>query len=652
MFKNLANAVRFLSIYEVKNAQSGHLGLPLGMADVLTVLFRNFLRFDTEHPTWPNRDRFVMSGGHGSAALYALLYLTGYKKMTLDDLKNFRKPGSKATGHPEYDPECGIEMTTGPLGQGIASAVGMAIEERMLNARLGDDCIQHYTYVTVGDGDLMEGISHEACSLAGSLSLGRLIVLFDDNGITIDGTTFIAEDDDTEKRFESYGWQVLHCDGHAEQSISEAIKQAKLDPRPSIIFCKTKIGYGSPKEGTSLAHSGVLSDKEIEETKQKLGWKYGEFEVPEYIEKTWHAIGKRSREECEKWYKTQADKYGAEKIDCPAEIKYVLRQLKKEYFISRPFAATRKISQQIITKMMDISNELVSGSADLGESTGCKSKNCKAVTSNDFSGNYINYGVREHVMGAIINGISAGQKLRAFGGTFFVFSDYMRPAIRLSSLMNVPSIFVFSHDSIGVGEDGPTHQPVEQLASLRAMPNLCVFRPADALETVECWECALKNKGPSAIVLSRQNVLSVRFSSDENLCSLGGYMLHEDSLDNPRRVTLIATGSEVGLALDVKKKLNDRGISANVVSLPCWELFDRQSDEYKKRVLGDNLRIGIEAACEFGWRKYLRENDLFFGVNSFGKSASCSDNFNTFLLTSDCISNEIIRRISKNESSN
>lgn len=647
VFRNLVNAVRFLSIAQVKNAHSGHLGMPLGMADVLTVLFKNFLRFDPEHPTWPNRDRFVMSGGHGSTALYSLLYLLGYKKVTLNDLKNFRQLGSKATGHPEYDPECGIEITTGPLGEGIASAVGMAIEERLLNARFGDACIKHHTYVTVGDGDLMEGVSHEACSLAGNLSLGRLIVLFDDNGITIDGPTSIAERDDTAERFKSYGWHVLSCDGHSDCAIFDAIKFAQKDPRPSIIFCKTKIGYGTPKEGTSSAHSGILSDEEIEKTKENLRWKYKEFEIPEYIEKTWHAIGKRSHEECEKWYKTQAKKYGAENSDCPAEVSYVLRQLKKECFISRPFEATRKTNQKIISKIMDVSNMFVSGSADLGSSTGCKSNNCRAITKDDFSGNYVNYGVREHAMGAIINGINARQKIRAFGGTFFVFSDYMRPTLRLSAMMNIPSIFIFSHDSIGVGEDGPTHQPIEHLAALRSIPNLCVFRPADALETIECWECALKNGGPSVVVLTRQEVLSVRFSSDENLCALGGYLLHNDSLENPKRVTLIATGSEVGIALDVKKKLNDRDISANVVSLPCWSLFDKQPIEYKRQVLGDDLRVGIEAATDFGWRKYLRESDLFFGVNNFGCSAPCSDNFNYFQLTSDYICDEIIRRISE-----
>lgn len=646
MFKNLANAVRFLSIYEVNSAHSGHLGMPLGMADVLTTLFKNFLRFDSENPLWPNRDRFVMSGGHGSAALYAISYLVGYKKMTLNDLKNFRKPGSKATGHPEYDPACGIEMTTGPLGQGLASAVGMAIEERLLNARFGDQCINHHVYVTVGDGDLMEGISHEACSLAGHLSLGHLIVLFDDNGITIDGTTYVAESDNAIKRFEAYGWQVLSCDGHSEKAISDAIIVAKQDSRPSIICCKTKIGYGTPREGLSSVHSGALSEDELAKTKEKLHWPYKEFEIPEYIEKIWRIIGKRSHEECESWYKNQAAIYGKNSDFLP-EMAYVLRQLKKEYFVSRPFAATRKISQTIISKLMEVSDSIISGSADLGSSTGCKPKNAVDITRDDFSGNYINYGIREHAMAAVINGISIGRKLCAFGGTFLAFSDYMRPAIRLSALMNIPSIFVFSHDSIGVGEDGPTHQPVEHLSSLRAIPNLMIFRPADALEVVECWECALRHKGPSTIILSRQDVPSIRFSCEDNLCAFGGYLIHKDSLENDHKVTLISTGAEVSLAIAVKQKLNNLGISANVVSLPCWELFDRQSEIYKDQILGKALRVGIEAASEFGWRKYLRENDLFFGVNNFGKSASSSENFNIFKLTSEYISNEVMRKVSE-----
>lgn len=649
MLKGLANAIRFLSIDQVKAANSGHLGMPLGMADVLTVLFRNFLVFDPKRPCWPNRDRFVLSGGHGSAALYSLLYLTGYEKMSLAELKNFRKIGSKASGHPEYDPSCGIETTTGPLGEGIGAAVGMAIEERILNARLGDDCINHYVYVCAGDGDLMEGISHEACALAGHLSLGHLILLFDDNGITIDGETGISSDENVLQRFESYGWHTQSADGHNEKSISDAIEAAKKDPRPSIIACKTKIGYGTPRENSPKAHAGALTDEEIRATKKKLNCDCAPFEIPEYIEKTWKVIGSRHRESSEKWYNTQRCKYDNFDFDAPTNIKKIFKNLKKEYFVSRPYAATRAISKRIINEITKASKSIVSGSCDLGSSVGCFVSEMKALAPDDFSGNYIHYGIREHAMGAIINGIVAGQKIRAFGGTFLAFSDYMRPAIRLSALMNIPSIFLFSHDSIGVGEDGPTHQPVEQIASLRAIPNLNVFRPADAMETLECWECALQSSSPSAIILSRQELLSVRFSGNTNLCEKGGYLLYDDSSEiNRRRVTLIATGSEVGLALEVKKILNDKDISANVVSIPCFELFDKQPENYRDQLLGDSLRVGIEAAVEFGWRKYLRENDLFFGVNSFGKSGNCSENYKFFGLTAANISEKICTHLEKN----
>ncbi|MDR2158424.1 MAG: transketolase [Holosporaceae bacterium] len=652
MFGGLANAVRFLSIAEVKTANSGHLGMPLGMADCLTVLFRNFLVFDSGNPQWPNRDRLILSGGHGSAALYALLYLTGYKNMSMEDLKKFRKLGSRATGHPEYNISCGVEATTGLLGQGIANAVGMAIEERLLNARLGDDCINHYTYACVGDGDLMEGISHEASAIAGGLSLGRLVVLFDDNNITIDGEVGISASDDVLKRYESYGWHTSSADGHSEKSISEAIESARLDSRPSIIACKTKIGYGSPRENTPQAHGGPLTDQEIKETEKKLNWFHDPFDIPEYIEKTWRIIGKRHRENCEKWYREQAGKYGAMEFEFSEEIRKVFRAIKKDYFISRPFEATRNSSKNIISKIMTVSDAIVSGSADLGGSTGCFSKTAVPISKKDFSGNYIHYGVREHAMGAIINGVAAGKKIKCFAGTFLAFSDYMRPAIRMSALMNIPSIFVFSHDSVGVGEDGPTHQPVEHLATLRAIPNLNVFRPADAMETLECWECAMKSAGPSVIILTRQDVLSVRFCGRANLCATGAYLLYDDASSNSLKVTLIATGSEVAIALEVKKMLNDINISANLVSLPCWKLFDEQPAEFKRHILGDSLRIGIEASNGFGWEKYLGSDGLFFGINNFGKSCSCLENYKFFGLTSRNICDEILKNINKRKNEN
>ena len=648
MFKLLANAVRFLSIAEVASANSGHLGMALGISDCLTVLFQKFLVFDPKNPKWPNRDRFVLSGGHASPVLYALLYLTGYEKMSLEQLKNFRKLGSHATGHPEYDLECGIEATTGALGQGIANAVGMAIEERILNARFGDECINHYTYVCAGEGDLMEGIAHEACVLAGNLSLGHLIIIFDSNNTTIDGKLNISTSEDTLKRFESYGWQVLSIDGHSEKEIEEALTEAKIDPRPSIIECKTKIGFGTPREGLSKAHSGALSEEELEETRKNLNWKYEFFKIPENVLENWRSAGARSHKICENWYKTQSEKFGSEKFEYLESFRKTFRTLKKEYWVSRPFKATRSSSKEIISKIMQESNLIIAGSADLGSSTGCLSSEMKPISASDFSGNYLHYGIREHAMGAIMNGMVAGGKLRCFAGTFLVFSDYMRPAIRMSALMNIPTIYIFSHDSIGVGEDGPTHQPIEHLASLRSIPNLNVFRPADAMETLECWENALKSSRPSVLVLSRQELLCVRFCGRTNLCENGAYLLYEDTTENEHQtVTLIASGSEVGIALEIKKMLTDNGISSNVVSVPCWNLFDEQPIEYREHVLGDGLRVGIEASNGFGWEKYLGDHGMFFGVNDFGKSCSGPECFKFFGLTSENIYKKILARLKK-----
>ncbi len=640
MFKSLANAVRFLSIDQVSAANSGHLGMPLGMSDCLTALFKNVMKFDPENPTWPNRDRFVLSGGHGSAALYSLLHLTGYKDFSMKELKNFRKLGSKTSGHPEYCPSSGIEITTGPLGQGIANAVGMAIEERLLNSRLGDTCIDYYTYVVVGEGDLMEGISHEACTLAGNLSLGHIIVLFDKNNITIDGDTSITYSDDVVKRFESYNWDIQETAGYDEDQITKAIQKAKISPKPSIVICNTKIGYGTPRENQPKAHGGALTPSEREFACKYFDWEYAPFEIPEYIEKAWRSIGKKSHEICKDWYKNQEKRYLNFDFNVNAEIQKAFRALKKEYFVSRPFAATRSLSKAVLEKISEINPFLISGACDLGSSTGCKSSNMKIVSTNDFSGNYIHYGIREHAMGAIMNGISANKRLKCCGGTFFSFSDYMKPAIRMSALMDIPTIFIFSHDSIGVGEDGPTHQPIEQLAMLRSIPNLYVFRPADAIEVVECWDLALNSNHPSAIILTRQEVLSMRFSDRQNLCANGAYLLNDDST-NDVKFTLIASGSEVGIALELKKMLNDKDICANVVSIPCWELFDQQSDEYKNYVLDHGIRIGIEASNGFGWEKYLGADGLFFGANSFGVSCPGKEVFKYFGLTSKDIFDKI-----------
>lgn len=641
MFKSLSNAVRFLSIDQVSVANSGHLGLPLGISDCLTTLFKNIIRYDPKHPNWPNRDRFVLSGGHGSAALYAILHLIGYKDFSIDELKKFRKLGSKTSGHPEYCPESGIEITTGPLGQGIANAVGMAIEERLLNSRLGDSCINYYTYVVAGEGDLMEGISHEACSLAGNLSLGHLIVLFDKNNITIDGNTDITYSDDVKKRFESYGWDVQETDGYNELHITEALKNAKNSPKPSIVICNTKIGYGTPREGLPKAHGGPLTPEERDFACKKLNWNYKPFEIPEFVKKSWKVIGQKYHQECESWYHNNEKRYNNFDFNINEAMKKILRDLKKEYFISRPFAATRTFSKEILSKIIEVNPLFISGSGDLGSSTGCKTSNMQVISSTDFSGNYIHYGIREHAMGAIINGISANKKFKCCGGTFLSFSDYMKPAIRMSALMDIPSIFVFSHDSIGVGEDGPTHQPVEQLTMLRSIPNLHVFRPADSIETVECWELALNNPHPSAMILTRQEVLNTRFSDKQNLCSKGAYLINEDC-DSDTRCSIIASGSEVAIALELKKMLSDINICTNIVSIPCWELFDAQTPEYKTHILGNGIRIGIEASNGFGWDKYLGSKGLFFGVNSFGVSCPAKDAFSYFGLTAKEIFQKIV----------
>ena len=646
MFKSLANAIRFLSIAQVNTAGGGHLGLPLGMADCITTLFKNFLVFDTENPEWPNRDRFVLSAGHGSAMLYAILHLVGYNGITMNDMKNFRRLGSRAHGYPEYAPKFGIESTTGLPGQGLANAVGMAIEERLLNVRCGDDCINHYTYVCAGNSDLMEGVTHESSAIAGHLSLGKLILLFDDNGVTIDGRVDVCVSEDILQRYESYGWQVLSAaDGHCEYSVSQAIQSAQNDPRPSIIACKTKIGLGTRHEGNPSAHCGVLSSKELDEVQKKFGWEYDLFEIPEYIEKLWRSIGKRHNNVSAQWFQDNAEKYGRNQFECTDEIKKVFRSLKKDFFVSRPFESTKITSQRIIEKLVKASDLFVSGSCDLGSSTGCLTNAMFPITKSDFSGDYIHYGAREPAMGSIMNGIAAGKKIRCFGGTFLALSDNMRTSIRMSALMNVPTIFVFTHDSIGIGEDGPVYQPVEHLPSLRAVPNLNVFRPADATETVECWECAIKSERPSVIVLTCQDVRTMRFSGKQNLCSYGGYLINEDSTSGDAMVTLIATGSEVGIAEEAKVFLVKKNISVNVASIPCWNLFDAQPERYKKHVLGNGLRVGIEASNGFGWEKYLERNGLFCGVSTFGKSASASDNYEHFGLTSETICSKILAHL-------
>lgn len=645
MFSELSNAVRCLAADMVCAAKSGHLGMPLGMADCVTELMKNHMCFSARNPLWPNRDRLFFSGGHGSALLYSLLYLCGYFQFSIETLKSFRKMGSLASGHPEYNPKCGIEMTTGPLGEGLGSAVGVAIAERILNDRLGDACIDHFTFVLAGDGDLMEGISHEVCSLAGHLGLGRLIILFDDNNFTIDGTVSVACGDDIKKRFESYGWQVLNADGHNQLSISTALLKAKTElNKPSLINVKTKIGFGSCFEGTSKAHCGILDNNQLVKLKKSLGCNYEMFKLPNLILQRWREIGTKHDPVVKDWYDANNGIFENINETIATDFKKVFRNFKKEFFVSRPYEATREVGKLIINELSKSSKFIISGSCDLGSSTGCKSDSSIPISKGNFSGNYINYGIREHAMGAIINGITLHGGLIALGGTFLAFSDYMRPAIRLAAMMNIPSIFVFSHDSIGVGEDGPTHQPVEQLAGLRSIPNLCVYRPADALETVECFENILSSKMPSAIILTRQKVLSVRFCGRDNLCSKGGYLLYKDSSQHKNGITLIATGSEVGIALEVRSILMKRNISVNIVSMPCLDIFDKQNKEYQSILLEKFPRVIIEAASEFGWHKFFGDNGMFFGVNDFGKSASISDIYRHFELTANHIVTEILNK--------
>ena len=644
--RDMAMAVRSLSADMVCEANSGHLGLPLGMADCLTALFANHLVFDPEDPEWFNRDRFIMSGGHGSAGLYALLHLCGYKNFDKEAIKNFRKFGSITSGHPEYDQKSGIEMTTGPLGEGIASAVGFAIAEKILNNRLS--CVNHFTYVCAGDGDLMEGVAHEACSIAGSLGLGKLIVLFDDNNVTIDGKVLTYSSEDVRQRFCSYGWQVINVDGHNINEVSNAIQMAKdTFDKPSILFCKTKIGYGSPFEGTPKAHCGIMSAEQLEAFKMAIEMPVEKFEIPEETRRKWLEIGKKHHKSYENWIAANGDVLANIEEEISSRVSRVIRDIKKDFFVSRPFSSTRAISGQIIDKMCAASKFIISGSCDLGKSTCCLTDSQKIITKDDFSGNYINYGIREHAMGAIINGITLHGGLKAFGGTFFAFSDYMRPAIRLSALMGIPSTFVFSHDSIGVGEDGPTHQPVEHLASFRAMPGINVFRPGDPLETLECWQSIMASKSPSILILSRQEVKSVRFCGRDNLCEKGAYKLYDDTTNCQKDVTIFATGSELGLAMEVRNTLAKKhSLAVDLISVPCFDIFDKSDEEYKKYIIGNaKIKVAIEAGCEFGWHKYIGHDGLFFGVNEFGKSANCSEIFNYFGLKSESVVNVILDRL-------
>ena len=641
LHNDLANCIRFLSIDAVQKANSGHPGMPMGMADVSTVLFKNFLRFNPKNPDWLNRDRFVLSAGHGSMLLYSLLYLTGYKSISINNIKKFRQLNSICAGHPEYHPKTGIETTTGPLGQGISNAVGFAIAEEILKNKLGKDLINHKTYVLAGDGCLMEGISHEAMSLAGHLKLKNLVMLFDNNSISIDGPTNLAVSDNFKKRFEGYGWDYISINGHNEKEIFKALKKVQKAKKPTVISCKTKIGYGSPnKSGKASSHGSPLGVDEIKLVRKALNWKTKPFDIPNKILNEWRKIGQRGEILEKKWNKALKRKKIKFNQTLKNNFTTVLKKEKKNAIKEPKSLATRKCSEMTLNALTKQKNNLVGGSADLAGSNNTKTKNHKIIKPGDFTGDYIHYGVREHAMSGVMNGIALHSNLIPYGGTFLIFSDYCKPSIRLSALMKKRVIYVMTHDSIGLGEDGPTHQPIEQLSGLRAIPNLNVFRPADRIETIECWEHALKSsKTPSVLSLTRQNLNPVRKTyPNKNLCSLGAYeVLRTNKKIN---LTILASGSEVNLALEVSHKLAKDKIYSKVISMPCMELFELQSKSYKNKILKETkFKISIEAGSSDCWKKYLGDNGIAFGIDEFGKSAPYKDIYKYFGLESTNIKN-------------
>jgi transketolase len=642
--RDMANALRALAMDAVQKAKSGHPGMPMGMADVATVLWTQFLKHDPEAPRWPDRDRFVLSAGHGSMLLYGLLHLTGYADMPIDEIRNFRQLASRTAGHPEYGHAAGIETTTGPLGQGLANAVGMALAERMLASEFGEDLVDHFTYVIAGDGCLMEGISHEAISLAGHLRLNRLIVLFDDNHISIDGPTSLAVSDDQLTRFAAAGWEVASIDGHDPAAIAAALEAARRSPLPSLIACRTVIGYGAPtKAGTAATHGSPLGEDEVAGARKQLGWSAPPFEIPEAIAHAWRSAGVRSRSVREQWERRHTAHPQRAAFDSrlagslPNGLAGIIAEFKRKASAEAPKIATRQSSQNVLEALTPVVPALVGGSADLTGSNNTKTKAMKPVVAGDYAGRYIYYGVREHGMAAAMNGIALHGGFIPYGGTFLVFTDYCRPAIRLSALSGLRVIYVMTHDSIGLGEDGPTHQPIEHLAALRAMPNLLVFRPADSIETAECWQLALETpKTPSIIALTRQNVPTLRTThSDENLAAKGGYVLAEAS--GARRATLLATGSEVSIALEARTKLEAEGLATAVVSLPCWSLFDAQPAAYRHAVLGEAPRVSIEAAATFGWERYVGPAGTSIGMKGFGASAPAEALYKHFGITADAV---------------
>ena len=647
--RDLANAIRFLSIDAVEKANSGHPGMPMGMADVATILFKYYLKFNPKNPNWTNRDRFVLSAGHGSMLLYSLLYLTGYQSISLNDIKNFRQLNSICAGHPEYEKNTGIETTTGPLGQGIANAVGFALAEEILKKRFGKDIFDHKTYVVAGDGCLMEGISHEALSLAGHLKLKNLVMLFDNNSISIDGPTSLAVSDNFKKRFESYGWNYIEINGHNEKQIFKTLKKVQKAKKPTVISCKTTIGYGSPnKSGTASAHGSPLGKEEINLVRKKLKWKHEPFKMPEKILKEWREVGDKGLKEEMKWKKNYNKKKNVIEKTFSNKFKNIFEIEKQKVIKNLETLATRKSSEKILTILTEANSNIIGGSADLSGSNNTKTNNHKIIKPGDFKGNYIHYGVREHAMCGIMNGLALHSSLIPYGGTFLIFSDYSKPSMRLAAFMKQRVVYVMSHDSIGLGEDGPTHQPVEQLSHLRSIPNLNVFRPADTTETLECWQIALNSlNSPSVLALTRQKINPIRKEFiKENKCSFGAYELSRTNQEIG--ITIFASGSEVNLALEVSHKLATENIYSKVISVPCQELFEKQLTNYKEKILNETkFKISIEAGSTDCWRKYVGEKGLTFGINDFGKSAPYKEIYKHFGLTSEIIAQKTKEMIKK-----
>ncbi|WP_319532888.1 transketolase [uncultured Cohaesibacter sp.] len=650
----MAHAIRFLAMDAVEKAKSGHPGLPMGAADIATVLFTKFMKFDPKAPKWADRDRFVLSAGHGSMLLYSLLHLLGYEDMTMDDLANFRQLGAKTAGHPEYGHASGIETTTGPLGQGIANAVGMAITEKLMAAQFGEDLVDHYTYALAGDGCLMEGISQEAIALAGHLKLNKLILLWDDNNVTIDGAVTVSDSTDQLARFRACNWNTDSIDGHDQDAIATAIEAAQKSDKPTIIACKTVIGFGSPnKAGTSKVHGAPLGEDEIAATREALGWESGPFEVPSDILDAWRIAGLNASHAHKEWQKRleaadpdqRAEFERRMRGDLPASFDDAMADYKKALAADPKKVATRKASEMALTVINEALPETIGGSADLTGSNNTKTPATVSVTADDFSGRYMNWGIREHVMASAMNGMALHGGVIPYGGTFLVFADYMRGAMRLSALMEQRVIYVLTHDSIGLGEDGPTHQPVETLASLRAIPNMQVFRPADVVETAECWELAIKAQAPSVLALTRQGLAQVRLEySEENLCGRGAYVLSD--CDGDADVSIFASGSEIGIALDAQKTLEAQGVKTRVVSVPCFELFEAQSDNYKKDTLGSaKVNVGIEAALRMGWDRIIGSDGIFIGMPGFGASGPAEELYEHFGITADNVVAQVTQKL-------